>query len=100
MGEERNSHRPLIRYGTGDTSVGPILVALSEDGLRAVTFLCSKTVTACLDDLRRTIPRARIVKDEQGTERVLKQLGEVILGKRSTVDIPLDLRGTAFQMRV
>ncbi len=43
---------------------------------------------------------ARILPDDAPNERVLHQLHDYLRGERRDIEIPLDLRGTAFQQRV
>jgi len=43
---------------------------------------------------------ARVLPDDQPNEAVLGQLHEYLRGKRRAFDLPLDLRGTPFQLAV
>jgi AraC family transcriptional regulator of adaptative response/methylated-DNA-[protein]-cysteine methyltransferase len=79
-------------------ALGWLLVAATAKGVCAVKLADSPE--ALEDELRREFPRARIVS------RTLVQPGWVravlrgITGSPGAIDLPLDIRGTAFQWRV
>jgi AraC family transcriptional regulator of adaptative response/methylated-DNA-[protein]-cysteine methyltransferase len=77
----------MLHFAVDSTSLGPILVARSDKGVCAVLF--GKSRSALLRDLRERFPDA-VLREEQA------QLERFIDGS----DVVLDLRGTAFQMRV
>ena len=43
---------------------------------------------------------ARVLPDDDPNEKALQQIHEYLRGERRTFDLPLDLRGTAFQVAV
>lgn len=75
-----------------DSPVGPLFVAASDDGLRAIEFRANRH------------PVKRDGDWQPGDNAVLrlarKQLGEYFAGKRRTFDLPLSPRGTEFQRSV
>ena len=55
---------------------------------------------ALLGDLRRRFPRAELRADDTGLAATLRAVLDFIAEPRQALDLPLDLRGTAFQLRV
>lgn len=93
-----NETRPLLHYALGRGSLGLVLAAMGERGLRAL--LLGEEPAALLQDLRRRFPGARlreIAADEAPwfgrVRRFLEAPGEGL-------ELPLDPAGTAFQRRV
>lgn len=87
----------LIRYATADTSLGGILVAATGRGICMVEFGAAHTLVA---ELQRRFPRARIEAADQQLEDWVRRVVAVIDGTTPDADLPLDIRGTAFQTRV
>ena len=80
------------------TSVGPLLVAVSESGLIAVDFGVSEQ--AFVERLRRKT-RADVIRSPRKTADAIRQLREYLIGQRTTFDLPVDLSAiTDFQRRV
>lgn len=93
-----NGQPTLIRYGSGSTSVCRLLVAVSERGVCGLHFLDGGEPRA-LAELRRQFPKAELVKDQPAADGVLKQVEQMIAGRREKLDLPLDMHGTPFQLR-
>jgi AraC family transcriptional regulator of adaptative response/methylated-DNA-[protein]-cysteine methyltransferase len=87
-----------IRFAIGACSLGAILVAASEKGICAI--LLGDDPDALARNLQDRFPRAELIGADRGFERlVARVVGLVEMpGKRS--ELPLDVRGTAFQHRV
>ena len=88
----------LLRYAIGASPLGKALVAVTDLGLCAVSF--ADLETELEDDLRARFPRAELRRDD---ERLGAMLGEVLSQMEehpATLNLPLDIRATAFQMRV
>jgi AraC family transcriptional regulator, regulatory protein of adaptative response / methylated-DNA-[protein]-cysteine methyltransferase len=85
----------LISYATGDSILGRLLVASTDYGL------CSVKVGRGDGDLLRALekefPRAQIVKAKRA-KRFLYALNDHLNGQE--VNLPIDIRGTDFQLRV
>ncbi len=98
MQDFRNRGRDLaIGYTIGSSALGRLLVAATQRGLCAV--IMDSTDEALLARLRQQFPAAELApqSDLAGTlEQVLSTLTE----HPAALDLPLDLRATAFQMRV
>lgn len=87
-----------IRFAVGECSLGSILVAASERGVCAI-FL-GDDPDALVRDLQDRFPRAELIGgDPEFEERVARVVGFVEAPRRG-LDLPLDVRGTAFQQRV
>lgn len=87
-----------IRFAIGRCSLGDILVAATARGVCAI--LLGDDPEALIAELEERFPKAELVGGDAGFERdVAKVVGLVEAPGRST-DLPLDVRGTAFQRRV
>jgi AraC family transcriptional regulator of adaptative response/methylated-DNA-[protein]-cysteine methyltransferase len=51
-------------------------------------------------DLRRRFPRARLIADDAALAATVRAVLDFIAEPKQALDLPLDLRGTAFQLRV
>ena len=87
-----------IFFAVGRCSLGDILVAQSERGICAISL--GDNPQRLVEELQDTYPQARLAGDDaQFAHRVALVVGFVetpALG----LDLPLDIRGTAFQQRV
>ena len=84
-----------IRYATGQSSLGPFVAARSEHGLAMVEFGEMNEA-----DLRARFPDADCVEDPSALQATLGRLGELIEHPASDGDFALDLRGSAFELKV
>jgi len=82
-----------------DTPIGVLRVASSEAGL-AYLELPHESGPGLHGFLRRAFPGGREVDGFAPNRRAIAQLREYLEGKRTEFDLPLDLRGTAFQLAV
>lgn len=87
-----------IRFAVGECSLGSILVAQSERGVCAI--LLGDDPDALARDLQDRFPRASLVGDDPDYERLVAQVVGFIDAPGIGLDLPLDVRGTAFQQRV
>ncbi len=87
-----------IRYGTGRSSLGWIAVAVTERGICAIELL--DRVEDAPRALRGRFPSARIEAAEDGFHALVQQVIELVEMPERPFDLPLDIRGTAFQQRV
>lgn len=86
-----------IRYGIGATDLGALLVAMSARGLCAIAL--GDKPAALERDLRARFPAARLVADK-AFARLLAKVAKFVAQPSRGLDLPLDVRGTAFQQRV
>lgn len=87
-----------IRFAIGECSLGAILVAQSKRGVCAI--LIGDDPDALARNLQDRFPRATLL----GGDRDFEQLVAIVVGfveaPQIGLDLPLDVRGTAFQQRV
>ena len=87
-----------IRFAVGACSLGAILVAATDQGICAI--LMGDDPEALVHDLQDRFPRARLIGADARFERTVAQVVGFVEAPRIGLDLPLDVRGTAFQQRV
>lgn len=87
-----------IRFAIGDSSLGAILVASSVTGV--VAILLGDDPDALVRDLQDRFARATLIGADPDYERVVARVVAFVEAPRLGLDLPLDMRGTAFQQRV
>ena len=87
-----------IRFAIGECSLGSILVARSERGVCAI--LLGDDPDALARDLQDRFPHARLIGGEAGFEELVAKVVGFVEAPALGLDLPLDVRGTAFQQRV
>jgi len=97
----------MLRYTLMRTVLNPLLAIASEGGLMRLEFLPRgyKYHTHASGFARRTANGdgdgpEELVEDPSAFADLRAQLAEYFVGQRETFDVPLDLRGTPFQLRV
>lgn len=87
-----------IRFAFAECSLGTVLIAASETGVCAILF--GDTREALHRDLERQFPRAHLVSGDADFDTLTAEVIDFIENPSSNFDLPLDIRGTAFQHRV
>jgi AraC family transcriptional regulator of adaptative response/methylated-DNA-[protein]-cysteine methyltransferase len=87
-----------IRFAIGECSLGSILVAASARGVCAI--LLGDDPDALARDLQDRFPRATLTGGDPEFERLVSQVVGFVEAPRLGLELPLDVRGTAFQQRV
>ncbi|MGH7070639.1 MAG: bifunctional DNA-binding transcriptional regulator/O6-methylguanine-DNA methyltransferase Ada [Acetobacteraceae bacterium] len=87
-----------IQYAIGTCSLGRILVAATERGVAAIAF--GEDDDALEHNLRARFPSARLVPAPASFSSTLAQVIEAVETPAKGLNLPLDVRGTAFQTRV
>jgi AraC family transcriptional regulator of adaptative response/methylated-DNA-[protein]-cysteine methyltransferase len=87
-----------IRFAVAACSLGAILVAATERGLCAV--LMGDDPELLVRDLQDRFPKAQLIGADAAFERTVAQVVGFVEAPRIGLDLPLDVRGTAFQQRV
>jgi AraC family transcriptional regulator of adaptative response/methylated-DNA-[protein]-cysteine methyltransferase len=87
-----------IRFAVGECSLGSILVAKSEKGVCAI--LLGDDPDMLVRDLQDRFPRARLTGGDAEFEGLVACVVGFIEAPGLGLDLPLDVRGTAFQQRV
>jgi AraC family transcriptional regulator, regulatory protein of adaptative response / methylated-DNA-[protein]-cysteine methyltransferase len=90
----------LIRYAVGETALGHAFVALTERGLCLLFLLDDADPAPGLKRLRADFPEAELVEDVSALEPLLKRIRAHFHDGRACNELPLDLHGTPFQLRV
>lgn len=87
-----------IRFAIGQCSLGAILVAQSERGICAI--LLGDDPEALARDLQDRFPNADLRGAEPDFETLVAQVVGFVEAPAVGLNLPLDVRGTAFQQRV
>jgi len=87
-----------IRFAIVPTPLGRLLIAATERGLCAVRF--GESATELERDLRREFHAAELHRDDAAMKRYVDPLLAILRGENATVELPLDVRATAFQRKV
>jgi AraC family transcriptional regulator of adaptative response/methylated-DNA-[protein]-cysteine methyltransferase len=87
-----------ISYAVGACSLGAILVAASARGICAI--LLGDDADTLARSLRARFPRATLVGDDPAFARLVADAVALVEAPDRGLDLPLDVRGTAFQHRV
>jgi AraC family transcriptional regulator of adaptative response/methylated-DNA-[protein]-cysteine methyltransferase len=87
-----------IRFALSECSLGSILVAASAKGICAI--LMGDDPDALLQELQDRFPRAAFAPGDAAFETSIAKVVALIDTPRTGLDLPLDIRGTAFQQRV
>ena len=87
-----------IHFAIGECSLGSILVAASVRGVCAV--LLGDDPDALARELQDKFPRATLIGGDKGFEQIVAKVVGFVEAPALGLDLPLDVRGTAFQQRV
>jgi AraC family transcriptional regulator of adaptative response/methylated-DNA-[protein]-cysteine methyltransferase len=87
-----------IRFAVGETSLGAILVASSKKGVAAI--LLGDDPNELVRELQDRFRKARLIGADRDYEALVARVVGFIEAPALGLDLPLDVRGTAFQRRV
>lgn len=87
-----------IRFAIGQCSLGAILVARSDKGVCAI--LLGDDPDRLARDLQDRFPKAELIGGDAQFEQLVARVVGFVDAPRLGLDLPLDMRGTAFQQRV
>lgn len=87
-----------IMFAIAQCALGALLVARSQRGLCAISL--GDDPDALLRELQDRFPRAELVGGDAAFEQLVAQVVGFVEAPRIGLDLPLDIRGTAFQQRV
>jgi AraC family transcriptional regulator of adaptative response/methylated-DNA-[protein]-cysteine methyltransferase len=87
-----------IQFALGETSLGSILVAASKKGLCAI--LLGEDPAHLLADLEDRFPQADLQPGDSSFDQWVAEVVGLVEHPEIGLDLPLDIRGTAFQQRV
>lgn len=87
-----------IRFAIGQCTLGAILVAASARGVCAI--LLDDDPDTLVRDLQDRFPNAQLIGGDAAFEELVAKVVGFVEAPRIGLDLPLDVRGTAFQQRV
>jgi AraC family transcriptional regulator of adaptative response/methylated-DNA-[protein]-cysteine methyltransferase len=87
-----------INFALGQTTLGAILVASSKKGV--VAILLGDDPEKLLRELQDRFPKAKLIGADQEYERLVARVIGFVEAPNQAPNLPLDIRGTAFQQRV
>jgi AraC family transcriptional regulator of adaptative response/methylated-DNA-[protein]-cysteine methyltransferase len=87
-----------IRFAVGECTLGSILVAASERGVCAI--LLGDDPDTLLRDLQDRFLRSTLIGGDREFEKLVARVVGFVEAPGVGLDLPLDIRGTAFQQRV
>lgn len=87
-----------IRFAIGECSLGSILIATSERGVCAI--LLGDDPEALVRDLQDRFAKANFIGGDADFEQLVAKVVGYVEAPALGLDLPLDIRGTAFQQRV
>jgi AraC family transcriptional regulator, regulatory protein of adaptative response / methylated-DNA-[protein]-cysteine methyltransferase len=91
-------HGTTIRFAVGESSLGSILVAATEKGVCAISI--GDDPDLLIRDLEDRFPKAQLLGGDEAFEALVAKVVGFVEAPRRGFDLPLDIRGTAFQERV
>jgi AraC family transcriptional regulator of adaptative response/methylated-DNA-[protein]-cysteine methyltransferase len=87
-----------IRFAVGQCSLGAILVAQSQRGICAI--LLGDDPEQLVEDLQDQFPKAQLIGGDAEFEQLVARVVGFVEAPSRGLNLPLDVRGTAFQERV
>ncbi|MGD9663573.1 MAG: bifunctional DNA-binding transcriptional regulator/O6-methylguanine-DNA methyltransferase Ada [Porticoccaceae bacterium] len=87
-----------IQFAVGQCSLGSILVAASDKGICAI--LMGDSPDELINDLEKRFPKAEFIGGDRDFEQRIALVIGLVETPQSGLNLPLDIRGTAFQQRV
>jgi len=87
-----------IKFAVGQTNLGAILVASSKKGVAAI--LLGDNPDELVRNLHDRFPAAQLIGADQQYEALVARVVGFVEAPQVGLDLPLDVRGTAFQQRV
>lgn len=87
-----------IKFAVGETSLGAILVASSRKGVASI--LLGDDPDKLVRDLQDRFPKAHLIGADREYETLISRVVGFVENPHVGLDLPLDVRGTAFQRRV
>lgn len=87
-----------LRFAIGHCSLGAIIVAASERGIAAIEL--GDDPEALLRGLQDRFPNSTLIGGDEAFERLVARVVGFVEAPATGLDLPLDVRGTAFQERV
>lgn len=90
--------REIIRFAWGISSLGDFVVAMSDKGIVALEFDSARDVME--DALRTRLAEADLHRSQDELADVVATVASLINDPAKDCDLPLDMRGTAYEVKV
>jgi AraC family transcriptional regulator of adaptative response/methylated-DNA-[protein]-cysteine methyltransferase len=87
-----------IRFALDQCSLGTVLVASSQKGVCAIFF--GEEPQVLTRELQDRFPKAHLIKSSGTFKKIVSSVVAFVENPRKDLDLPLDVRGTAFQQKV
>jgi AraC family transcriptional regulator of adaptative response/methylated-DNA-[protein]-cysteine methyltransferase len=87
-----------IRIAHAESAMGPLLIGATAAGICFIGF--AEPPEALEGDLRARFPKARLVPADDALAETVRAVAAFIQEPTAALNLPLDLRGTAFQRQV
>ena len=87
-----------IRFAVAQSALGALLVAQSDRGICAITL--GDDPDALVREFQDRFPNANLIGGDTGFESLVARVVGFVEAPQTGLDLPLDIRGTAFQERV
>jgi AraC family transcriptional regulator of adaptative response/methylated-DNA-[protein]-cysteine methyltransferase len=87
-----------IKFAVGECSLGAVLVAATGEGVCAIDF--GEDAGDLVEGLQDRFPRAELVGGDDAFEALVATVIGHLEVPRGELELPLDIRGTAFQQKV
>jgi AraC family transcriptional regulator of adaptative response/methylated-DNA-[protein]-cysteine methyltransferase len=90
--------REIIRYAFGRTSLGDVMVVVSDRGVVALEFVDDREIAE--EVLHSRDPSAELVADQMRLFLLLARINRIVDWPEDVSDVPLDLIGTSSEIQV
>lgn len=94
----RGGEGEVIRVALADSALGPLMIGATAAGICFIGF--GEDEAALRGDVMHRFPKARIEEAPEALADAVRQVVAFVAEPKAALDLPLDLRGTAFQKRV
>lgn len=88
----------VLRFAVGRCSLGAVIVAASDRGIAAIEL--GDDPQRLVEGLQDRFPKATLIGGDEGFEALVAKVVGFVEAPSTGLDLPLDVRGTAFQERV
>ena len=95
---KRGGEGARIRFAVGQASLGAVLVAATKKGVCAI--MLGDDAHALVRELQDRFPNAEFEGGDAKFERTVAEVVGLVEAPGQRLDLPLDIRGTAFQQKV
>lgn len=94
----RGAAGKVVCYTTAESTLGRVLIASTADGVCAVSL--GSQDAPLIEELKREFPNAQLREDRGRLEAKLDEILRRLQGDHPGLALPLDLHGTAFELKV